>query len=223
MSFDLVQMQWQDIRSIEREQATEQLSIRLRAEIKQLRLQLDQASNSTAATDKMQKDVKLLVGKSTKSLRAGMQKLKMSFIKELNELIKDKQQLGSAFAKCIALIPVKDKQIKALDSTNNELTSKALELETQIASLRAKESQWNSDNKAAQQDSTKLQAVINRQTVSLKQEEAQRNLLKTELADAKSQYDSLKEKKDKKDSKFDVRSLIHSELCSVPVFCGAGA
>jgi chromosome segregation ATPase len=214
MSFDLVQVQWQNIRSIEREQATDQLNIRLRAEIKQLRLQLEDASNSTASTDRMSKEVMLLVGKNTKSLRAGMQKLKLSFIKELNELMKDKQQLGSAFAKCIALIPLKDKQIKALDSANNDLTSKVLDLETQIASLRAKESQWSSDNKAQQQDSSKLQAIINRQTVSLKQEEAQRNLLKTELADAKSLYDILKASKDKKDAKFDVR-YYHSELCSV--------
>jgi chromosome segregation ATPase len=120
--------------------------------------------------------------------------------------MKEKQQLGAAFAKLIALLPVKDKQIKQLDSTNNELTSKVLDLETQISSMKAKESLWSSDNKAQQQEYAKLQAVINRQTVSLKQEESQRNLMKAEIAEGKSQFDTLKAAKDKKDAKYDVSS-----------------
>jgi hypothetical protein len=175
---DLVQLQWQNIRSLEREQAAEQWNIRLKQDIKELEAKLEQANGDKTALKAFADKVLKVVNKSATCQRAEIQRLKLAFIKEMNESLKEKQKVDQGFSKLILILPAKDKQIKSLDNKVNELTLKIKDLESQMKSSKEKDAQADANSRQYQQEAMRLASTINKLKENIKQEEGQNQCLR---------------------------------------------
>ena len=108
-SFDLPQLQWQYIRSTEREQCTELENQRLRKEVASL---FDSSSRASKVNAQFAVTFQAAIHKFATLSKAELMKLKLTYIQELNALMKEKQLLSDAFSKLIGLLPIQEKEIE---------------------------------------------------------------------------------------------------------------
>jgi hypothetical protein len=200
-SFDSVQLQWQYIRSTEREQCTERENVNLRKELKDLTLKLQDASSNTSLNDKLAKDLTSMIKKFSTFSKADMMKLKLAFIQELSALMKEKQILSEAFSKLIGLVPAREKEIEILKAKNRELSLKNKEVLAQLDSMKCKDAMASSDQKNLMQDAAKLRSVIKRLKEELSQEEKKSIELKNEVGILSYKHSQMHDAKEKAEVK----------------------
>jgi len=168
MTLDLIQLQWQRIRTAERERETEIENVRLREQVKKLQNEVnDSKKTSTAKNAEMQHMFKSWQ-KFFLSTKAEVMKIKLLFIKEMNSTLIDKDILSSAFSKFLALYVSRDGDLKLLERKNIELMSDLEKLKTQ-------KNDYSAEQKAFQKEMQNMKSKIQ----SLKEESNEKdNLMK---------------------------------------------
>eukprot|EP01038_Epipyxis_sp_PR26KG_P006397 gene6397-8808_t len=126
MSFDLVQLKWQQIRLLESLQAIERENVSLKQQLQEaIRSKAALAATSTnlsrATIQKYKEKISTFVTQS----KLDTSTIKETFISELNKLSIDKENLRLASLKLISLLAIKDKYISDLKKEKNDALNEA--------------------------------------------------------------------------------------------------
>ena len=205
MNLDLVQLQWQRIRTAERERETELENVKLRKEIDDLNDRLKASEENDALSKKDYLNVLKAMQRKCSISKAELMKFKLETIKEMSAVLQEKDKLSSAFEHVFARFHGKESDVEVLKMKNRQLSQ-------ELENIRVQGQNNNAEQKAHTKEVQRLKSVIETLRKEVNEKELQKkssdNVTKNLLGQVEQLKSELQQtllEKDKTNSKYEVR------------------